>query len=239
MTKPKTGSTRRREFCIGSRNRRSASLRQPGDFPPRRRPWKFPPTALSSPICARVSIGGQFLATTSRWSSILVQVTAASRSPMRGSIPASIFWRSSGCSGVVRKIEKRAARAQLLNLRVLRLEFGYTVRYLLPPRSIAIATSCFPIHGRNGGHWPRRLMQPEFVRDLAAVLRPGGELRFTTDHEHYFETAQQAVADAKVLQRAPDWNWANDRNRFSADLRGGGPSHLARALGEGLSELVF
>src|SRR5277367_1115824 len=41
--------------------------------------------------------------------------------------------------GRVRKIEKRAARARLTNLRVLRLEFGYTVRYLLPLGSVSIA----------------------------------------------------------------------------------------------------
>ncbi len=38
--------------------------------------------------------------------------------------------------GRVRKIEKRAVRAGLRNLRVLRLEFGYTVRYILTPDSL-------------------------------------------------------------------------------------------------------
>jgi len=53
-------------------------------------------------------------------------------------------------------------------------------------------------------------MQPDFVRDLAVALKPGGELRFTTDHAHYFETATQAVTDANVLHRAPDWDWSAD-----------------------------
>src|SRR4051794_6736671 len=39
--------------------------------------------------------------------------------------------------GRVRKIEKRAARGNLANVRVLRLELGYTVRYLLPPGSVS------------------------------------------------------------------------------------------------------
>jgi tRNA (guanine-N7-)-methyltransferase len=112
--------------------------------------------------------------------------------------------------GRVRKIEKRAARAQLANLRVLRLETGYAVRYLLPPGSISIAHILFPDPWPKRRHWPRRLIQPGFVRDLATVLKPGGELRFTTDHAHYFETAQRAVAEARVLQRAPDWDWSAD-----------------------------
>jgi len=75
--------------------------------------------------------------------------------------------------GRVRKIEKRAARAKLANVRVLRLEFGYTVRYLLPPESVSIAHIMFPDPWPKRRHWPRRLMQPDFVRDLAAALQPG------------------------------------------------------------------
>ena len=112
--------------------------------------------------------------------------------------------------GRVRKIEKRAARAKLTNLRVLRLEFGYTVKYLLPPDSVSVAHIMFPDPWPKRRHWPRRLMQPDFVRDLAVALKPGGELRFTTDHAHYFETATQAVTDANVLHRAPDWDWSAD-----------------------------
>ncbi len=70
--------------------------------------------------------------------------------------------------GRVRKIEKRAARAGLANLRVLRLEFGYTVRYLLPPESVSIAHILFPDPWPKRRHWPRRLIQAPFR------ARPGG-----------------------------------------------------------------
>lgn len=112
--------------------------------------------------------------------------------------------------GRVRKIEKRAARFGLTNLRVLRLEFGYTVRYLLPPGSVSVAHIMFPDPWPKRRHWPRRLMQPNFVRDLAVALKPGGELRFTTDHAHYFETATQALHDAGALQPASEWDWSTD-----------------------------
>ena len=112
--------------------------------------------------------------------------------------------------GRVRKIEKRAVRAGQDNIRVLRLEFGYTVKYLLPPGSVSIAHILFPDPWPKRRHWPRRLIQPPFIRDLAVALRPGGELRFTTDHANYFETGQQAIREANVLQPAPEWNWADD-----------------------------
>ena len=125
--------------------------------------------------------------------------------------------------GRVRKIEKRTARAGLANVRVLRLEFGYTVRYLLPPGSISVAHILFPDPWPKRRHWDRRLVQPDFVRDLAMALRPGGEFRFTTDHAHYFETAQQAVNDAKVLERAPEWDWSQDpRTDFQKDFEAEG-----------------
>ena len=112
--------------------------------------------------------------------------------------------------GRVRKIEKRAVRFGLGNVRVLRLEFGYTVKYLLPPDSVSVAHILFPDPWPKRRHWPRRLIQPDFVRDLAVALKPGGELRFTTDHAHYFETAQQAIRDANVLKPAPEWDWSLD-----------------------------
>jgi tRNA (guanine-N7-)-methyltransferase len=132
--------------------------------------------------------------------------------------------------GRVRKIEKRAARLELTNLRVLRLEFGYTVKYLLPPDSVSVAHIMFPDPWPKRRHWPRRLMQPDFVRDLAVALKPGGELRFTTDHAHYFETATQALREANVLKPAPEWGWSLDpktdfQKTFDAEGRA---THRAR-----------
>lgn len=134
--------------------------------------------------------------------------------------------------GRVRKIEKRAARAGLTNVRVLRLEFGYTVKYLLPPGSVSVAHIMFPDPWPKRRHWPRRLIQPPFIRDLAATLKPGGELRFTTDHDHYFETGQQAITESKALHAAPLWDWSHDpktdfQQTFDAEGRA---THRARWL---------
>ncbi|HEX4140163.1 MAG TPA: hypothetical protein VHY09_07430 [Candidatus Methylacidiphilales bacterium] len=112
--------------------------------------------------------------------------------------------------GRVRKIEKRSVRFQLGNIRVLRLEFGYFVKYLLPPDSVSVAHIMFPDPWPKRRHWPRRLIQAPFVRDLAVALKHGGELRFTTDHAHYFETAQEQIREAGVLHAASEWDWSAD-----------------------------
>jgi tRNA (guanine-N7-)-methyltransferase len=132
--------------------------------------------------------------------------------------------------GRIRKIEKRAVRFGLSNVRVLRLEFGYFVRYLIPPGSVSIVHIMFPDPWPKRRHWPRRLIQAPFVHDVAAGLKPGGELRFTTDHAHYFETAQAAIAAAGVLKEAALWDWASDpktdfQQTFDAEGRA---THRAR-----------
>jgi tRNA (guanine-N7-)-methyltransferase len=137
--------------------------------------------------------------------------------------------------GRVRKIEKRAVRLGVSNVRVLRLEFGYFVRYLIPPGSVSIAHIMFPDPWPKRRHWPRRLIQAPFVRDLAAGLKPGGELRFTTDHAHYFETAQAAIAEAGGLKEAALWDFDSDPKTdfqltFDAEGRA---THRARWLRPG------
>jgi tRNA (guanine-N7-)-methyltransferase len=132
--------------------------------------------------------------------------------------------------GRVRKIEKRAVRFGLGNVRVLRLEFGYFVKYILPPDSVSVAHIMFPDPWPKRRHWPRRLIQAPFVRDLAVALKPGGELRFTTDHAHYFETGQEQIREAGVLQPAPEWDWSADpktdfQQTFDAEGRA---THRAR-----------
>ncbi len=113
--------------------------------------------------------------------------------------------------GRVRKIVKRAARQKLANVRVFRLELGYTVKYLLPESSVSKAHILFPDPWPKRRHWGRRLVQAPFVRDLAVALRPGGELRFTTDHSDYFASACDELKAAGVLEPVAElWDWESD-----------------------------
>lgn len=103
--------------------------------------------------------------------------------------------------GRLRKIEKKSRRAKIENVRLLRLEAGYFVKFLLPPASLEAVHIYFPDPWPKRRHRKNRLIQSEFIQDLHRVLRPGGHLHLRTDDADYF-TQMQAVL-AAALNFAP------------------------------------
>ncbi len=85
-------------------------------------------------------------------------------------------------------------------------------------------------------HHRRRFMNPENLRSLARVLRPGAELRLATDIPDYFDHALEAVSDCADLfdlsgpvsiGRGAAWSdWPGTRYEAKA-LRAGRIPHYA------------
>lgn len=98
----------------------------------------------------------------------------------------------------IRKIDRKATRAQLHNIRLLRMEAYYAVTYLLPPRSVSTYFILFPDPWPKKKHHDHRLFNPTFLEALIRTLIPGGKLHVATDHLPYFEEIQQ------ILQACPD-----------------------------------
>ena len=67
----------------------------------------------------------------------------------------------------------------------------------------------FPDPWPKARHRKRRIVQPEFVAELARILKPGGRLRFATDWADYAERALEDVLRdgrfAWAAERADDW----------------------------------
>ena len=103
--------------------------------------------------------------------------------------------------GRVRKVCRRAGRAGLDNLRVLRLESRYTVEWLLGPASVSRLHLLCPDPWPKARHHRRRLIQREFLEAVERVLEPGGEFLFKTDHDEYFEWAEEKVAEFGRFER--------------------------------------
>ncbi len=103
--------------------------------------------------------------------------------------------------GRVCKVCRKATRQQLENARVLRLESRYVVEWLLPEGAVSRVHLLCPDPWPKVRHHRRRLVQVEFLEAVSRVLMPGGEFLFMTDHEEYFQWAEEKVAAFGGLER--------------------------------------
>jgi tRNA (guanine-N7-)-methyltransferase len=106
--------------------------------------------------------------------------------------------------GRVRKTCRVASEIGLTNLRVLRLELDYTVRYLLPENSVWRFHLNFPDPWPKRRHHTRRVVDGEFLEAIYRSLIDGGELWIKTDHEAYFQQISK-TAVASDLWNPLDW----------------------------------
>lgn len=79
----------------------------------------------------------------------------------------------------------------------------------LPDASLDRVDILFPDPWPKKRHWKRRLIQPDFVAEVARVLKPGGEARFATDWANYAAWTLEAwVRDGRftwLAECAGDW----------------------------------
>ncbi|TDU63200.1 tRNA (guanine-N7-)-methyltransferase [Prosthecobacter fusiformis] len=97
--------------------------------------------------------------------------------------------------GRVSKTSRKIDRKGLTNAKVMRLESGYTVGWLLPAASVTRLHLLCPDPWPKKKHAARRLVnQDEFLNGLARVLQPGGEFLLKTDDRVYYEDALASFA---------------------------------------------
>jgi tRNA (guanine-N7-)-methyltransferase len=108
--------------------------------------------------------------------------------------------------GRVRKTLRSAGRLGLTNVRVLRLEIDYAVRYLLSPESVFRLHLSFPDPWPKRRHHGRRLIDQEFLAASATALVSGGELWIKTDHADYFDCISKAVDGRQDLFASVRWS---------------------------------
>ena len=100
---------------------------------------------------------------------------------------SAILSASSGCSGRIRKLDRKGRRAGLTNLRGVRIESSYFLEYLLPPHSVSALHVYFPDPWPKKRHHKNRLVNERFPKIARAALTPGGVVYLRTDDEDYFE----------------------------------------------------
>lgn len=118
-----------------------------------------------------------------------------------------------GVASCLRHIEESGAT----NVRLHRGDARDVVARL-PDASLDRVFILFPDPWPKARHHKRRLIQPDFVDELARVMKPGAELRFATDWAHY------AVWTLEMLIRRPRFAWTAET---AGDWRHPWPGHVA------------
>jgi len=93
----------------------------------------------------------------------------------------------------LRKVDKKILRLQLPNARQMRCEASYLVSKLIRDGAVAAYHIYFPDPWPKRRHHPRRLFQPEFIRELHRTLGKGGAVHAATDDLDYFEYIQKVM----------------------------------------------
>ncbi|HNX34443.1 MAG TPA: tRNA (guanosine(46)-N7)-methyltransferase TrmB [Kiritimatiellia bacterium] len=123
----------------------------------------------------------------------------------------------------VRKLDKKACRLKLDNLRVLRLEAFYTFYYLLPPHRVRTVYVFFPDPWPKRRHHNRRLFSPLFLDALWTRLEIGGTVQVATDHLDYFAEIRGRIAADPRFKEIPAMERTEDeRTEFEHLFRGQG-----------------
>ena len=138
-----------------------------------------------------------------------------------------------GMGHLLLEIEKRG----LTNLRVCRRDAVEVLEQGLPPGSLEGVYLLFPDPWPKKRHHKRRILNPEFVRLLGRVTRPGGSFYAATDWEQYAEQMLAVLTDADDL-----FENAAGRGRFAARPQERPPTKFERRgtrLGHAVRDLIF
>ena len=95
-----------------------------------------------------------------------------------------------GVGALLRRIETLG----LANVRVVQHDAVDVLEHMLPDRSLDGVHVFFPDPWPKKRHHKRRLLQPDFVRLLAARMKPGAYVHVATDWEGYALHALEVLA---------------------------------------------
>jgi tRNA (guanine-N7-)-methyltransferase len=98
--------------------------------------------------------------------------------------------------GRVRSACARASRAGVTNVRVLRVEISYAVKYLLPANSTASAHLLFPDPWPKQRHQRRRIVTRDFIAAVHRLLVLDGFFHIATDQADYFASICELVKNS-------------------------------------------
>lgn len=87
----------------------------------------------------------------------------------------------------LRKVDRKITAAGIENVRLLRIEASYAVKFLIPRETVNVYHILFPDPWPKRRHHRRRLFNREFMDSIHVSLRPGGMVHTATDYLPYLE----------------------------------------------------
>jgi tRNA (guanine-N7-)-methyltransferase len=113
-----------------------------------------------------------------------------------------------GIERLTKRVEKVRRKAEKIeNVRVLRADTLFAVRYLLPKNSVETFYLLFPDPWPKRRHQFRRIFTHEFLEAIAAALEKHGILHAATDQLDYFhqiERVSRADSQFQIVPRSVD-----------------------------------
>jgi tRNA (guanine-N7-)-methyltransferase len=109
-----------------------------------------------------------------------------------------------GIERLTKRVEKVRRKAEKIeNVRVLRADTLFAVRYLLPESSVETFYLLFPDPWPKRRHQFRRIFTRDFLNAVAAALKKNGLLRVATDQLDYFHQIEQLARARLQFQVVP------------------------------------
>ena len=110
----------------------------------------------------------------------------------------------------IRKVDNKARRLGLTNVRLLRMDAFYAVTYLIPAGCVSAYYILFPDPWPKKRHHDHRLFNKQFVDAVHRTLVAGGRLHFSTDHLPYFKEVKAILAGDRRFEEIPPFEPAED-----------------------------
>ncbi|HEX9048163.1 MAG TPA: tRNA (guanosine(46)-N7)-methyltransferase TrmB [Verrucomicrobiae bacterium] len=102
--------------------------------------------------------------------------------------------------GRLQKLGRKGRRGGLQNVRGVRIESAYFLKYLLPAHSATALHIYFPDPWPKVKHRRHRLINEEFPALARAALIPSGVVYLRTDDADYFQQMTEVFAAAREFQ---------------------------------------
>ncbi|MGO8764912.1 MAG: tRNA (guanosine(46)-N7)-methyltransferase TrmB [Limisphaerales bacterium] len=102
--------------------------------------------------------------------------------------------------GRISKLDRKGRRAGLTNLRGVRIESSYFLKYLLPPRAASALHIYFPDPWPKKKHRKHRLINEHFPALAVSALTGGGTVCLRTDDADYFSQMTEVFGAAKTFK---------------------------------------